>query len=135
MNKVSPEVAAKLAAKTEKRKKKVLKALAESKGIVSYACEAANISRKTFYEWKNADEKFAALVDEITEATLDRVEAKLLEAINDDNLTAIIFYLKTKGKKRGYVEQVDGNLNINQFEQLMKETDADEDEDDDEDLE
>lgn len=122
---------AKLAAKTKSKKNKVLKALVESKGIVAYACEAAGITRKTFYEWKKDDAEFAEKVDDITEATLDRVEGKLLEAINDDNITAIIFYLKTKGRKRGYVEQIDTNV-TNPFEKLMKDVDADDDEDDDE---
>jgi len=128
MSKPSPETAAKLAEKTQKRKAKVLKALAESKGIIAYACDAANISRSTFYEWMKQDENFASEVDEITEATLDRVEAKLLEAINDDNLTAIIFYLKTKGKKRGYVEEFDTNVKMNPFEKLMQAVDEEEDE-------
>ncbi len=124
------ETLAKLAAKTERKKSKVLKALVESKGIVAYACEAAGITRKTFYEWKKDDPEFAEKVDDITEATLDRVEGKLLEAINDDNITAIIFYLKTKGRKRGYVEQIDTNV-TNSFEKLMQEVDAEDDEDDD----
>ena len=120
------EVAAK---KRKRTMKKILEALAESKGIVSYACEKVGISRKSFYQWLKEDEEFSSAVEEITEATLDKVEAKLLEQINDDNLTAIIFYLKTKGRKRGYVEQIDGNLNVNPFEKLMKETDAEDDDD------
>ena len=121
MRKVSDAVAAKLAAKTQRRKSKLLKALAESKGIVAYACEAAGVSRNTYYEWLKNDDDFKQKAEEITEATLDRVEAKLLEAINEDNLTAIIFYLKTKGRNRGYVERIENEHMGNAFEKLMKE--------------
>jgi hypothetical protein len=52
------------------------------------------------------------LIEEIVEQNLDLAEGKLLEGITAGNMTAIIFYLKTKGRERGYVERVgyvDGN--------------------------
>lgn len=102
------------------KKNKFLKAYRDGKGIIVYACNKSGISRKTFYNWKESDDDFRQKCDEIDEETIDIVESKLLTAINDDNLTATIFYLKTKGRKRGYVEMVDQNVNINPFEELMK---------------
>lgn len=96
----------------DKVKKKLLKYLNEGKGIISYACQKAGVSRQTFYNYKKDDEEFAAAVDEINEGIIDVVESKLLTQINDNNLTAIIFYLKTKGRNRGYVEMVDSNVNL-----------------------
>lgn len=89
------------------KKAKVLQALREYLGNVTTACKAAGISRKTFYKWHKEDTDFATEADEITDEQLDFVEDKLLQAINEGNVSAIIFYLKTKGRKRGYSERVD----------------------------
>lgn len=96
----------------DKRKKKLLKHLGEGRGIISYACQKAGVSRQTFYNWKTEDDEFAQAVENISEDIIDVVESKLLSQINDNNLTAIIFFLKTKGRSRGYVEQTDVNANI-----------------------
>lgn len=108
-------------------KKTTLKALEISKGIVSTACNSANIARSTFYDWCNRDEDFKKAVDEINEAAIDFVESKLIEKIDGITVqtynskgdpviyeqppsdTAIIFFLKTRGKKRGYVERTEVN--------------------------
>jgi hypothetical protein len=45
------------------------------------------------------------VVEEVVEDNLDLAEHKLLAGINADNMTATIFYLKTKGRARGYVER------------------------------
>lgn len=44
-----------------------------------------------------ADNEFALAADRAKNAALARVEAKLLEAIERGDLTACIFYLKTRG--------------------------------------
>lgn len=107
--------------KKDKRKEAFLEHLKTGKGIISYACDMTGISRRTFYNWKNEDDEFAKRVEDVNEETLDIVESKLLSAISDDNLTAIIFYLKTKGRNRGYVERVENEVDVNSFERLMKE--------------
>jgi hypothetical protein len=43
--------------------------------------------------------------DNENEGLLDLAESKLIENINKNDDTAIIFYLKTKGKNRGYIER------------------------------
>jgi hypothetical protein len=107
-------------------KKKVLKGLEKYRGIISSACQFANISRQSYYNWMENDPEFKQAVDDISEAAIDFVEGKLFEKINGVTMlgksngdsdgedptytlppsdTAIIFYLKTKGKKRGYIEK------------------------------
>ena len=112
----------------QRKKNTFLKFLKEGMGIVSYACDKTNISRQTFYNWKENDDDFAQQAEDIQETTVDMAESKLLPSINEGNVAAIIFYLKTKGKKRGYVEQHDVDVNGNAFEKLMRET-SDDDED------
>ncbi|MDD3404961.1 MAG: hypothetical protein PHH23_01665 [Paludibacteraceae bacterium] len=91
------------------------------KGCNIYAtCEAAGISRRTFYNWLNRDKKFSQLIEDSQEALLDAAESKLISKINDGDTTSIIFFLKTKGKKRGYVEQIEQKVEVNPFLELMK---------------
>lgn len=64
-----------------------------------------HIDRSTISKRIAKDEKLAAAVADVEEIALDMAENALLKAIKNGNITAIIFYLKTKGKNRGYVEK------------------------------
>jgi|TARA_R100000482_G_C5104639_1_gene137375 predicted DNA-binding transcriptional regulator AlpA len=91
--------------KSEHIKKALIEALEKSLGIVTTACKKVGIGRTTFYNYYNDDSEFKAQVDDIANMSLDFAESKLLEQIKDNSTAATIFYLKTKGKKRGYVER------------------------------
>jgi len=91
-------------------KKKFPEMLKECQGIVTMACKNLKISRGTYYRWYNEDKEFAALCDESIETTIDFVEDHLFRKIKEGDTTAIIFYLKNKGRKRGYGD--DKNVNI-----------------------
>lgn len=104
----------------------MLIALKKNLGVVSSAARAANINRDTHYNWMKSDEAYARAVVDLQEAALDFAESKLFELMNGvtvqqpprpgqaqpivytipPNVAACIFYLKTKGKKRGYVERI-----------------------------
>jgi len=91
--------------KTEHSKKKVVDALEKSLGVVTTACKIAEVSRTQFYQWLKDDEDFAKKVQEIENVTLDFVESQLHKQIKENSTAATIFFLKTKGKKRGYIER------------------------------
>jgi len=91
--------------KTEQHKKAIIEALEKSLGVVTTACKTVGIGRTTFYGWLQDDAEFAKEVDDIQNITLDFAESQLHKQIKDGNTTATIFYLKTKGKKRGYIER------------------------------
>lgn len=95
------------------KKKTFIEALKKNMGNVSATCEAIakatgkSFARKTYYAWYNKDEEFREAVDSIGEYMIDVAENALYTKIKRGNLTATIFYLKTKGKKRGYVEKLE----------------------------
>lgn len=90
--------------KKEPRKRAVLDALEKSLGVVAQACQTAGISRQTFYRWQKEDADFHEQVKDISEMAVDFVESQLFKQIQSGSTGATIFYLKTKGKARGYVE-------------------------------
>tara|TARA_R100000781_G_C3975565_1_gene91711 strand:- start:43 stop:399 length:357 start_codon:yes stop_codon:yes gene_type:complete len=91
--------------KSEHNKKAILEALEKSLGIVTTACKQAGVGRTTFYNYYNDDAQFRNKVDDIENITLDFAESQLHQQIQAGNTAATIFLLKTKGKKRGYVER------------------------------
>ena len=91
--------------KTEQHKKAILEALEKSLGVVTTACKKVGVGRTTFYGWLKEDKEFAEKVNDIQNIALDFVESKLFENIREGKTSEMIFYLKTKGKKRGYVER------------------------------
>ena len=94
-----------MATKTDILKRNLLEALEKSLGVVTTACKIVDCNRSTFYKYYNNDQDFKSSVDELQNLTLDFAESQLHQQIKDGNTTATIFYLKTKGKKRGYVER------------------------------
>jgi len=91
--------------KTEQHKKAIIEALEKHLGIVTTACRIVGVGRTTYYGWLNDDEEFAKKVEDIQNVALDFAESQLHKQIGDGNTSATIFYLKTKGKGRGFVER------------------------------
>lgn len=110
---------------TEKRKAKMIDALKEKHGIVTESCRFAGISRETHYEWIASDPKYKKAAEDAQEVAIDYVEGRLFQKITGVEMqkegedgesyyyslppsdTAIIFYLKTKAKHRGYIEKTE----------------------------
>lgn len=88
-----------------KDKEKFLEVFENNTANISAACAAAGIARSTFYLWMKEDPDFKDQAEAIQESMIDLAESKLLENIKSNKETSIIFYLKTKGKSRGYVEK------------------------------
>ena len=99
---------------TDNNKKALLIALEKSLGVVSPACRATDIHRSTFYEYYNNDPEFKKEVDALQDVALDFAEGALHKQIKNGVPSSTMFYLKTKGKKRGYIERTESvNENTN----------------------
>lgn len=106
--------------KVEKKKELLLIALEKSLGIVHTACKEVGVSRDTFYRYLKEDAVFKAKVDDLNEVTLDFVENQLLKKIQEGSERSILFYMKYKGKTRGYRESVDITANVKMEQPLLK---------------
>lgn len=98
--------------RTQQHKKAMLSALRESLGIVTTACLQAKINRWTHYDWMLKDPAYAKAVNDIADEAIDYVESKMYESIEAGSDTMTIFFLKTKGKSRGYVEKTESDVNM-----------------------
>ena len=96
--------------RTTDKKAAMIKALGTTCGNVSEAIavlKKADISvgRTAHYRWLEADEDYQLAVDNAAEKTLDLVEKALINQIKNGSVTATTFFLKTKGRVRGYNER------------------------------
>jgi len=82
-------------------KQKILTTLCEElkeRPIAQYAVKKAGISRSQFYRWMKEDPDFAKKVTEAIQegnaVVNDFTVSKLLTGINNDNLSAVFFWLR-----------------------------------------
>jgi hypothetical protein len=96
------------------KKKAFIEAYEKTFGNISQSCKLSGITRQTFYNWKKEDAEFLSILEDIepVEVFIDFAENALNKRIQDGDTTAIIFALKTKGKKRGYVEKTETDLKV-----------------------
>lgn len=106
----------KAAGKEKYTQKRVIKAVEESRGILAVAARMLECTRQTVYNYIDKYPAVKSAYEDINEITQDQVENQLLahifgvkdvagKYIITPNLTAAIFYAKTKMKDRGYVER------------------------------
>ena len=53
------------------------------------------------------DPEYKKAVEDIAEQVIDFAESALYKNVRDGKEVSTLFYLKTKGRKRGYVERLD----------------------------
>jgi hypothetical protein len=101
-----------MSTKFDTKKKAMIEALEKSLGIVTTAAKKVGIDRTTHYKWLDADEDYKKAVEDISDIAIDFAESKLHEQIGNGEVASTIFYLKTKGKRRGYIERTETELSV-----------------------
>lgn len=88
-----------IASRIQEEKKLLLEHL-EKTPIVQIACEKSGVGRSTYYRWLEQDKKFARSAKQsLSKGVLimnDLAESQLLKSVRDGNMTAIIFWLKSR---------------------------------------
>jgi len=98
---------------THKKKQAMILALEKTLGVVTPACKNVDISRETHYRWLKEDADYKAAVESTEDIAIDFAETNLHQQIKKGVPASTIFYLKTKAKKRGYVEKQEIEHNVN----------------------
>ncbi len=83
----------------------IAEALRKNVGYLSKAAEDLGISVQAVSKRCKKSEFLQEVRDHVETQFLDLAENQLISLIKDKNLGAICFYLKCKGKSRGYVER------------------------------
>ena len=115
--------------RTTMNKNRMISAMIQTKCRVSEALEIAEVSRTSHYWYMQDDPEYKRTIEAIAEYAIDHVEGKLFDIIDGvtvekdseagpvvykipPNVSAIIFYLKCKGKKRGYIERSEQDIRL-----------------------
>jgi hypothetical protein len=82
-----------------------LKAVKGSKGFITNVAKRLKCSRPTVYKLLEQYPELKSAISDERESQKDHVEIQLFKQIDQGNIAAIIFYLKTQAKDRGYIER------------------------------
>ncbi len=91
-----------------------LAAIPGTGGLHTVIAGKLGINRHTVAEYIKREPELAKAVQDEVDSTLDKVEAVFTKACLGGDIQACMFYLKTKGKNRGYTEKVEQEVNTNQ---------------------
>ena len=104
---------------------KIVKALKETNGLLYLAADILDITCQSLGQRINRTPELKELRADLLEKRLDIAEKKLLDAIKDakcdekGDITAIVFFLKTKGRHRGYAQDELTKENLSAIKAFM----------------
>lgn len=106
------------------RQTNMLAALKKELGNVTAASAKIGMSPRNHYKWLKSSEAYLEAFEHVQDSVLDMAESSLHKQIQARNTQATIFFLRTKGKKRGYIERQEVALSggVAEFVQSFNET-------------
>ena len=93
--------------KRERTAERIIHALGESQGLLTLAAKRSGIGYRTIVQYVADFTSVKEAAIEAKEHMIDFAESKLYQNIKEGDNTAIIFYLKTQAKHRGYIERAE----------------------------
>ena len=80
------------------------KAISDARGMETLVADASHVAIRTVKEWRKQYPEIEQASRDAEDRQLDIDELQLFKLIHAGNLGAIIWHLKTKGQRRGYIE-------------------------------
>lgn len=77
----------------------------KSNGVLSVVAKRSGLDRRTVERILSEHPDLRERLENERESMKDFAESKLFKQIDAENMTAIIFYLKTQAQDRGYIER------------------------------
>lgn len=96
-----------MANKNRYTKREIRKAIEGSKGIKTAIAQRLNCTRQTVDNYLDRFPDLKALVSDERDSIIDLAEVKLLQAVNNNDMRAILFVLETIGKDRGWTKRTE----------------------------
>ena len=85
--------------------KQIEEAIRKNGGWLTFAAKAVDLSYRQILRRVAQSERLQKVRDEVRERYLDIAESALITAVRRGEAWAVCFYLKCKGKGRGYIER------------------------------
>lgn len=67
---------------------------------IGLSCDAVNIDRQTYYNWREGDKIFDQACRDVEEGLIDLAETQLYKNLRSGNQKAVEFYLKNRARDR-----------------------------------
>jgi GTP cyclohydrolase II len=83
----------------------IQKVLIQTGGMISPAAHQLDVTRNAVYKRIRDNPDLRDALEEIRESLIDYAEGQLQRKIREGHPSCIMFYLRTMGKSRGYVER------------------------------